>query len=85
MLGLKLMLILGAGQLPSLEKGQKYFTDQVLIFIWVVVVLLVAKNFASLKVKGALIVFAVGAVFTWGIKNPAMLQRWVDGLMGMFT
>lgn len=84
MLGLKIRWMLGAGDLPSLQSGQTYIVNQALIFIWAVVVVLVVKNFASLKIKGALIVFGIGAVFTWGVKNPATLQGWVDGIMRMF-
>lgn len=75
--------VIGAA-LPTFTAVQNWIVDGVLVFIWIIVVIMVGKNIGTLKVKGAVIILAVGGIFTWAIKNPDTIFGWIDGFMELF-
>ncbi|EAC3668578.1 TcpD family membrane protein [Listeria monocytogenes] len=73
-----------AEALPTFIGVQNWIVDAVLTFIWIIVVIMIAKNIGTLKVKGAVVVLVIGGAFTWAIKNPDTVFGWIDGFMELF-
>ncbi|EEP0529828.1 hypothetical protein HAW55_000301 [Listeria monocytogenes] len=72
-----------AEALPTFTGVQNWVVNTVLTFIWIIVVVMIGKNIGTLKVKGAVIILAIGGIFNWAIKNPNKVFGWIDGFMGL--